>query len=305
MYAGVTGMKNHQTRMDTLSNNIANVNTNGYKSARTNFQDTLYQTIRSEGQGGADATSRGSRNASQVGLGMQVGSISVNFTQGPMLYTGRTLDLGIDGEGFFIVGEGDNEFYTRDGVFYIDQNGFLVTGDGLKVQYVVLDEKADPVIENKKPKMRPIQIALTAKDAEDNEIKLAVAELSIEPDGSIKGKATNGEPLKFVDNSVANPGDDDRLKNIKIALATFPNKEGLKRMGKNLYAETTVSGEPSYGNANNGAYGAINSGYLEGSNVELTEEFTNMITTQRGYQASARVITTSDTMLEELINLKR
>lgn len=285
MYAGVTGMKNHQTRMDTLSNNIANVNTNGYKSARTNFQDTLYQTIRSEGQGGADATSRGSRNASQVGLGMQVGSISVNFTQGPMLYTGRTLDLGIDGEGFFIVGEGDNEFYTRDGVFYIDQNGFLVTGDGLKVQY--LDNNGD---------RQPIQIDLD--DGAGG--KLAVAELSIEPDGTIKGKDTQGGALQFVDQVTSGT-----LSEIKIALATFPNKEGLKRMGKNLYAETTVSGTASCGNANNGAFGAINSGYLEGSNVELTEEFTNMITTQRGYQASARVITTSDHMLEELINLKR
>lgn len=258
MYAGVTGMKNHQTRMDTLSNNIANVNTTGFKSARANFQDTLYQTIRSEGEG---------RNASQVGLGMQVGSISVNFTQGPMLYTGRTLDLGIDGEGFFIVKDSSGgDHYTRDGVFYVDNRGYLVTGEGYNVQ------------------------TRNGSDIRIGNGNIAIAELSIGPNGEIIAKDTEGDEMNV---------------NGSIGLATFSNKEGLKRVGKNLYIETDASGRPDEGEANTGGFGAINSGYLEGSNVELTEEFTNMITTQRGYQASARVITTSDHLLEELINLKR
>lgn len=274
MYSGVTGIKNHQVRMDTLSNNIANVNTSGYKSSRANFQDALYQTMRTEGE---------SRNPSQIGLGMQVGSISVNFTQGPMLYTGRTLDVGIDGEGFFIVNSNDNDTtgenarYTRDGVFFLTGEGFLVNGEGLKVQYL-----------NDSGELAPIQIALG-----DDDDKRTVTEIAIEPNGLIKGRYDTGDELEFVDDGN------------KIALATFPNQEGLKRMGQNLYSQSTASGEPTFGEANDGGRGVINSGYLEGSNVELTEEFSNMITTQRGYQANARVITTSDHLLEELINLKR
>ncbi|MTI80186.1 MAG: flagellar hook-basal body complex protein [Firmicutes bacterium] len=170
LYAGVSGMKNHQVRMDTVGNNIANVNTTGYKAGRVNFQDTLYQTVRSGGDG---------RNPAQVGSGMSVGSISNDFTQGGLQNTGRTLDLAIDGNGFFIVkDEAGNQFFTRDGVFYLDDQGYMVNGDGLRVQ----SAQGDIRVYNG-----------------------PVSTLTIGPDGAISGTNTSGEPLQMSSTPVKIP----------------------------------------------------------------------------------------------------
>ncbi|ABO50910.1 protein of unknown function DUF1078 domain protein [Desulforamulus reducens MI-1] len=165
LYSGISGMRNHQTRMDVTGNNIANVNTNGYKSSRVNFQDTLSQTVRSAGNG---------TNPAQVGSGMSVGSVSNNFTQGPMQSTGRTLDLGIQGNGFFVVSDGTNEFYTREGIFFVDKQGFLVNGEGLRVQ------------------------SLAGQDI--RVLNGPVSTINIGPDGAIAGTNTAGQPLKFSNN---------------------------------------------------------------------------------------------------------
>lgn len=127
LYSGVSGLKNHQLRMDVVGNNIANVNTVGYKAGTTNFQDALSQTIRSGGDG---------KNPAQIGTGMSVGSIYNDFTEGATQNTGRTLDLAINGNGFFVVKdtETDTEYYTRAGAFFLDNEGYLVNSDGLRVQ---------------------------------------------------------------------------------------------------------------------------------------------------------------------------
>ncbi len=266
LYSGVSGMKNHQVRMDVIGNNIANVNTSGYKSSLTNFQDTLYQTIRSASAGDDNL---GGLNPTQVGLGVLVSSITSNMGQGNLQSTGRSLDLAIQGNGWFVVSSScdspdeTNTYYTREGVFYIDSAGYVINSNG----YYLLDESGSSI------------------DLGDN----GVATLNISQTGEITGTDLEGNDLDT----------------FRIGLAMFPNQEGLERAGKNLFQVSDASGDPIEGNPGEGGFGVINSHYLEMSNVDLTDEFTNMIITQRGYQASARTITASDEMLQELLNIKR
>ena len=131
MYSGISGMKNFQTKLDVIGNNIANVNTYGFKKGRVTFKDTMNQML-----SGATASSenRGGKNAVQVGLGSALATIDNIHTTGNMQTTGRSLDLGIDGDGYFLVNQGNQTYYTRAGNFYLDDNGTLVSSDGLKVQ---------------------------------------------------------------------------------------------------------------------------------------------------------------------------
>lgn len=265
LYSGVSGMKNHQVRMDVIGNNIANVNTYGFKSARCNFQDLLSQTLRSPS---APTATTGGVNPGQVGLGMTVAGIANNMGQGATQTTGRTLDCAIQGNGYFVMHKnlGDTDaFYTREGIFYMDSAGYLVNSNG----YYVCNATTGH------------EIRLSATPA-------TVSTISISDSGIIT-----------VDNVVGDT----------IGLATFPNETGLQKAGQNLYQESSASGAATVeapGTAASAVVNSrINSGYLEMSNVDLTDEFVSLITTQRGYQASARTITTSDEMLQELLGLKR
>ncbi len=274
LYSGSSGMKNHQVRMDVIGNNIANVNTTAFKSSRANFQDAIYQLLRSPSE--PDATSgTGSINPAQVGTGMSIASIGINMTQGPTQNTGRPLDLAIQGNGFFCVTDGDNCYYTRNGVFYVDKDGYLVDSNG---RYLVDGSGGSGTPGTS------IQLKLSGT--------ATVSTISIGKDGSVTATDTAG-----VDISPAE----------KIGLYTFANQEGLKQIGQSYYQEVTgTSGEATPIDPDDvGVYSEIVSCYLEMSNVNLTDEFVDMITTQRGYQANGRVITTSDQMLQELLDLKR
>ena len=136
LYSGIGGMKNFQTKLDVIGNNIANVNTYGYKKSRVTFKDTMNQMI--SGASSSD-TNRGGKNPMQVGLGSTLSSIDTIQTGGSLQTTGRPLDLAINGDGFFVVKQGSQEYYTRAGNLYLDDNGTLVTADGLKVQAYKLD----------------------------------------------------------------------------------------------------------------------------------------------------------------------
>jgi len=132
LFSGVAGLKNHQTRMDVIGNNIANVNTYGFKTSRVTFQDMLSQTIAGAAK---PEENRGGVNPKQIGLGMTIASIDKIFTQGSLQTTGNQTDLAIQGDGFFVVSDGDKKYYTRAGTFGLDKNGTLVNpGNGLKVQ---------------------------------------------------------------------------------------------------------------------------------------------------------------------------
>lgn len=133
MYSGVSGLRSHQTKMDVIGNNIANVNTVGFKSQRVTFNDIFSQTLQS-GTGASDDTGRGGRNPMQVGLGVNVSSIDIMMTQGSAQRTDNPFDLMVDGDGFLVVGDATGKYFTRAGALRQDKEGNLVTPNGMKVQ---------------------------------------------------------------------------------------------------------------------------------------------------------------------------
>lgn len=431
MFAGVSGLKNHQTRMDVIGNNIANVNTVGFKASRVNFQDILSQTLQgaSSGQG-----VRGGTNPVQVGLGMGLASIDTLFTDGSFQPTGKQTDLSIQGSGFFILSDGTNQVYTRAGAFDFDNQGnFLVPGTGYKVMGWKADANGN-IDYNKAVEAItvPVAAAMPAKKTEtvtyannlsasitagnvsqvpvsidvydsqgnaynlggkfektadntwtftpDNEIKdangVTIAKvtdtgtpaddisftLTFNADGSfddctpshtsglIKIDPTGLTPAspyagagaftitpKF--DSMTQYGGESTAKAVdrdgyakgtlesktidtdgvitgrfsngqsmalgRVALATFNNPSGLNKVGDNMYTQSNNSGIAQVGPANSGGRGKFNPGSLEMANVDLAQEFSNMIITQRGFQANSKIISVSDEMLQELANLKR
>jgi flagellar hook protein FlgE len=271
MFAAISGLKNHQVMLDVTANDIANVNTIGYKSARTTFADSLTQI-----QKGASAPGNnlGGANAAQIGLGVQLNSIDNVMTSGALQTTGNPLDVAIQGDGFFRVGTGTPPAvpttfeYTRAGNFTRNQDGYLVTQDGYYV------------------------VGKTANDGTGTDTLLLVP-----PDASGVSIGQDGG-VSYIDNAGA------RQVAGYISLATFPNASGLERASSNRWITSANSGPENSGTPGDG-FGVTTAGALEMSNVDLAQTFTNMITAQRGFQANSRVISTADEMLQDLVNLKR
>lgn len=264
MYSGIGGMRGFQTKLDVIGNNIANVNTIGFKKSRTMFQDVLSQTM--SGGSKPDGEKRGGTNPKQVGLGSTIAAIDVIHTGGNLQTTGISSDLGIEGNGFFVVKDATGEEYlTRAGNFKFDSDGNLVTSNGM----FVLGQ------DGQKINIGPYKDVKT---------------YSIGQDGIITYTDKDGGDPK-----TAGP----------IGLAKVGNPEGLEKMGMNLYKKTPAADVDGLGKPGEEGLGEIRSSMLEMSNVDLAEEFTEMIVAQRGFQANSRIITTSDSVLEELVNLKR
>lgn len=541
LYAGISGLRNHQTRMDVIGNNIANVNTIGFKGSRVNFQDMLSQTL--QGASGGTGT-RGGTNPIQIGMGMGLASIDTVFTDGSFQTTGKQTDLAISGQGFFILGDGANQVYSRAGGFDFDTAGnFLVPGTGFKVMGYMADSTGaiDPNqplqgiqipvgtsmparttteikytnnlmssavaigttaaaeaaaltsqtdatnaqtvaaavlpaiaaatltavntaktdadsaeiatnLANTTPTTANIIAAITATEKAAESAQLASAAVANDPNttaalttamgtakasadlaatlaaaandkssdaqssitvydsqgngyqvsgtfekiadntwsftpastvknaaGTIIANVTSSAPIIVEFNSsgsfkqstasatltidqtglipaspyagagaftvtpnfsgitqyggattVSATGQDgyasgslektsintsgiivgqfsngEILNLAQVALASFNNPSGLGKTGESLYVKTTNSGEPQIGVGGSGGRGSFNAGSLEMSNVDLAQQFSDMIVTQRGFQANSKIITTTDTMLEELVNLKR
>lgn len=277
LYSGVAGLRNHQTRMDVIGNNIANVNTAGFKASRVIFQDLYSQTLSSASA--PVGTTQGGTNPKQVGLGVSIASIDVLHTNSATQYTGAELDFAIEGDGFFSLSNGTDLYYTRAGALALDSSYNLVNPNGLFVQgfeldaagNIVLDGSGNPVLQN--IVISPNYYGIT-----------------VDKNGVIVG----------IDKIT---GDRDTLG--QIALATFPNESGLQKAGQNTYIVSGNSGNPTFVAPSSAGSGSLVSGSLEMSNVDLTNEFSDMIVTQRGFQANSRIITTTDQMLEEIVNLKR
>lgn len=403
LYAGVSGLQNHQLRMDVVADNIANANTAGFKASRVTFAETMAQTLR-----GAGAPQRGigGTNPLQVGLGVQTVAIDTVATRGSAEMTGVGTDLSIEGEGYFIVEGPGGRFYTRAGAFRFDAQGNLVNPDGFRVLGWIADSRGN--IAQGVGDLKPLQVQLnqvlpgqasTAIDVLGNldarskpgdtfTMSVAVTDslgaahvLLVEftaganpgewdvtvKDGGGNVLAQSANPLTFDSSGVPtanttltftfNPPGGAAAMNLKldlgslrqmamatdlfgrsdgygpgqltavtidhggtirgsfsngrtavlgqIALALFANPAGLERQGGSLFAETANSGRADIGAPVTGGRGGILPGTLEMSNVDLAREFTTMITTERGFQANARVITVADEMLHELANLKR
>lgn len=280
MYSGVTGLRAHQTKMDVIGNNIANVNTAGFKSSRAIFQDVFYQTI-------ANATSstanKAGTNPKQIGYGTTVSSIDVQHTRSGYLSTDLPLDMYINGDGYFTVRDGaGNTFYTRVGNFSFDADGYLSDANG----NYVLGASSSPTT--------PATLPTTVTAADIGRIQILnysdYTNISIGSNGIISGvSAASGQVVELG----------------QVTLANFINPKGLTQIGTQYVQESSNSGVASYSAPASANTASLVSGGLEMSNVDLSREFTEMITTQRGFQANSRVITTSDEILQELVNLKR
>lgn len=465
LYAGVSGLQNHQTRMDVIGNNIANVNTTGFKRGRVNFQDLISQTMQGPSRPGARV---GGVNPQQVGLGMQIAAIDTLHMQGSLQSTGVKSDLAIQGEGFFITRAGEEQFYTRNGAFSVDAEGFLVNpANGMRVQGWQAEQVDGQTRLNTSAGIEDLIIPVGSKDpaqattqvflasnlnkntpiiAEDaTQAQIDAGTWTVEYDVYDSFGSTHTLRLDFVRNPDAenqwlttvsiNPGEealeqqlavggvesadgqtfivefanDGTLQSVQnaegglvntddlsvqvtfdvpatsipldpetglpqdgpqtqefnlnlgsvgsfvgsmtqfasesstrifnqngfsmgylddyridqsgtitgvysngntralgqIALATFVNPGGLEKSGDTNFQESINSGFADIGTVGVAGKGSIVAGVLEMSNVDLAEQFTDMIVTQRGFQANSRTIQTADQLLQEVLTLKR
>ena len=268
LWSAASGMVSQQTNVDTIANNLANVNTTAYKAQSAQFKTLLYQTLEATS---TNAQGESKPTSAQVGLGTRVASLNANFTQGAQMANDSKTAMCIIGEGFFAVQDGDETHYTRNGNFTwaIGPNGdkVLTTAEG----YQVLDQTG-----------KPVTLPATA-----GELGFAV---NID-DGSCSYKDQAGNIIQTGQS---------------IALYQFTNRVGLNKIGENLYDESDASGEPiSEWNTQGVIRSQIAQCYLEGSNVNVADEMVNLISAQRAYEMNSKAITTSDTMLEQANNLKR
>ena len=406
MFSAVSGLRSHQTMMDVIGNNIANVNTTGFKSGQAIFQDLLSQVIKSAG---GPQNGLGGSNPAQVGLGVKVGTITNSFAQGALQQTGRGSDLAIQGDGFFIANLGGQRLYTRAGDISFDTSGRLVTPDGGAIQGWMSDNSG--AIDLNKPigdlimppgetiapsqthsvrvggnlpsdaqpgviistsisvfdlqgQQVPIVFDFTksttanrwtvqAKDAQGNSVgapgtlnfdpptgQLQPTTYTITPAGvwdaqglsidfgkpgdptatvqyggsrTLAAMSQDGNPLGSLQSYNTSPSgvitgvfsNGQTRVLAQLALANFNNPMGLEKSGGSMWRETGNSGIALIGVAGTSGRGQLATGSLEMSNVDLGQEFTNMIVAQRGFQANARVITASDELLQDLVNLKR
>jgi len=280
LFSGISGLRVNQLALDVTGNNIANANTVGFKGSKTVFQDTLSQMLTGST---APNDARGGRNAMQIGLGVQLAATALNFGQGAPQYTGSPTDLMISGDGFFVVKASGEQLYTRAGAFTFDNDGLLVTPSGARVQGYKLDANGDPT-----GGMADLSLA----DAGAVPAVPAGVELrsyNISSDGKINASYSDGIQRQLG----------------QVALADFTNPMGLERVGETSFRAGANSGAPELGVSGEGRRGTFTVGSVEMSNVDLAAEFTNLILAQRGFQASSRVITTSDQVLEDLVNIKR
>lgn len=266
LWTAASGMISQQTNVDTISNNLANINTTGYKKESAEFKSLLYQTIQEQAY---DNNGDPKPSGIQVGLGVRNSAITSQYTQGTLLETGNDLDLAVSGKGFFMVRMQDGSTaYTRNGSFQLS-NGFdgltLATSDGNPV----LDTLGEPIV---------IEDTYNASELMINE----VGEL-LYPDDS-----GNFLPI-----------------GIQIGLAQFNNPSGLKKMSGSLLAQTEASGAARLESEEDALQKSkIMQGYLEGSNVQAVDEMVNLIVAQRAYEMNSKIITASDEMMQQANNLR-
>ena len=407
MFTAIGSLTLHQSFMDVVADNLSNANTPAYKASHINFQDQISQLMQA---GSAPTTDLGGINPTQIGMGVRLGSISPTFTQGALQSTGRSSDLAIQGDGFFIYsasGSAAERFYSRDGALTMDADGVLVNGaTGMRLLGWTASGSAaavdtgQPLTEITIPTDSTLARASTLGTLQGNldstaasgsagaynatlgvydslgVLRSVTVNFQHPSNNTWSWAATSGSPASAVGsgtltfdtsgqyvsgsgtvtlpasggaaaatvtldmsqltqlatastaalasqdglaagslsgfNVISNTGEvfgeysnglQQRLG--QLALASFVNPGALLRTGQSLYRAGLNSGEPKLGAPGTGGRGTVTSGYLEASNVDLAQEFTNMILAQRGFQAASRVITTSDEMLQELVNLKR
>lgn len=296
MFAGVAGLKAHQQKMDVIGNNIANCNTVAFKSSSVTFKDAMYQTVTGASGGTATAGMYGGQNPSQVGYGSMVGGISSLFTTGGVAADSDPLHCMIDGSAFFMVGPmitngvaatdiaKEGLSLSRAGLFMVDENGYLVDDQRNYVYgYDTFDATTGKPSGNLKPLRVEYDDTATPPKPKDN-----MTGYTIDSNGNLFGVTDASATVKIG----------------TIAIATVQNPNGLERSAGYYYKASENTGTITV-NLPGGAAGKIIPNATELANVDLAKEFSDMITTQRGFQANSKIITVTDQMLEELVNLKR
>ncbi|GLG00567.1 flagellar basal body protein [Alicyclobacillus hesperidum subsp. aegles] len=280
MNSAISGMQAFQTDLDVVGNNIANVDTVGYKSNSAEFSDVLSQTMAG---GNAGSTTAGGVNPEQVGLGVKVAATQMDMSQGADSTTGVATNVAIQGNGFFVVTDGTHDYLTRAGDFSIDSAGNLVLPDGtIALGYATA----------------PSSSSTTAPTTKMNVLTLAgsgsqVSNVTIGSDGSITASVTDSS------------GSTTTKTLGYLALAQVPNPAGLVKTGDNLYdAQSAPAGSATYWTPGQGSYGTLAAGELEQSNVDLSQQFAEMIVAQNAYVANTHMIGTDNAILQALVNMK-
>ncbi len=271
-YTSLNGLKNAQTDLGVISHNIANAETTGFKKSRTEFADIVV--------GSAFTNPR-----LVVGIGATVESITQNFALGPIEQTGSALDLAIGGDGFFTTKNAltGQTLFTRNGSLTVDGAGYISDGAGNRLQ--VFPTNATGTITSTTP-VDALIPASNGVDANNNPIEFAG--ITVADDGAVTASYADGS------NVVVG----------KVALAGFIAPQGLKQVGSSNWVTTGISGSPTYGQPSTGQFGKLQSGALERSNVDITEELVSLITAQRNFQANAKAIDTATQISQTVIQLQ-
>ncbi len=281
--AGVSALRTFSRGLEVIGNNIANINTTGFKSSQATFAESFSNTLRGSSPSNGPTSSM---PGIQIGTGVQLASINTNFAQGALNSTGVTTDLGVSGRGFFMVQDAASgtTYATRDGSFRFDDAGYLVTQNGLRVRGLTGGTTlAAPT------SLGDVRIGQNLPPGAE------LQSISIDRVGNLTEFYSDGS-------SVATN---------RLQLQNFNDTSALMREGNNLYSGLNAAGPLGGGilaggnNPGEGGLGSLQSGVLESSNVDLTAQFSDLITTQRSFQAGSRLITVSDTILEDIVNLKR
>jgi len=285
MDSGVSALNTFQKGLEVIGNNIANVNTIGFKGSSAQYADSFSDILK----GSSAASSSGlvsDTPAVEVGTGVQLTGISTDFSQGEVSTTGVNTDLAISGNGFFIVKDATTGvlYATRDGQFRIDSNGYLVNAEGDRLQ------------------------GLTGGSASTAPSTVGDIKLGTPPTGAQLQSATVNISGGFVETY----SDGSTATTNTVLLQNYDDPAALESIGDNLYSNLASAGPiggATLSGSNNTAgtlgLGTIQAGALEGSNVDLTQQFSDLITTQRSFEAASRLVTVSDTILDDIVNLKR
>ena len=366
MSAGISGLKAHMDALTVVGNNVANVNTYGYKPGRVTFKESIYST-QAAGSDGTDTV--GGTNPRQTGYGCSVGTIDLDMSSMNVESTGNDADVAIQGDGFFLVGDKsgvdlnnlDSLLLTRVGKFRIDNNGYLTDNYGNIVYgFATCNGSGTPETaaglngDSISTQLVPLRLPLAAKGTADEGLGADAGD-AIYPGVPTAGTVNNGtitggensygtineanyDAITYNSLSIGADGKvvcvndktGDPVTIGYIAMATVPNPAGLTHTEGPYYKAMEGAGQLAIntaGGALNGRYlnnvntagggdlpdteyllgkGAdLLSGFLEQSGTDLATEFANMIIYQRGYQANTRIVTVTDSMLEELVNMKR
>lgn len=266
LWTAASGMTSQQTNLDTIANNLANVNTTGYKKESAEFKTLLYQTIQEE-----TTNNNGEVKPipAQVGLGVRNSAITTQYIQGPLLETTNTYDFALQGQGFFMVQKEDGSVgYTRNGSFNLSVGlgGMeLATSNGNPV----LDVNGDKIVFGE---------------------EYDTSKISVDAKGNFCYPDEKNNPVPI---------------GITIGVAQFNNPAGLLKGSNSIVTETEASGQAIWGvNTQKDAKVMIKQGYVEGSNVQTADEMVNLIVAQRAYEMNSKIIKASDEMLQQANNLR-